>query len=191
MILSRRRSSTKRRSRRFVGRIARRWVIGMRRCAMQASKSSPKQAVALGSSAWYAQRPGRVHPGEPGDPGSKEALLGRRRRCPDRPDHPARRSGLHPFRQRPGVRRRGRAAMDRRGRRPDRLHRARFALGERLHRELQCAAARRASGVLGSRCTNLETSRRRCPGGSMGHERSSCHPGSCPRTWCRSCWSLC
>ena len=48
---------------------------------MQASKSSPKQAVALGSSAWYAQRPGRVHPREPGNPGSAEAsILGRRRR---------------------------------------------------------------------------------------------------------------
>ena len=34
--------------------------------------------------------------------------------------------------------------MDRSGRPPDRLHRAGFALGERLHRELQCSAARRA-----------------------------------------------
>ena len=32
----------------------------------------------------------------------------------------------------------------RRGGEPDRLHRTRFALGERLHREFQCAAARRA-----------------------------------------------
>ena len=30
--------------------------------------------------------------------------------------------------------------------------------------------------ALGSRCTNLETSRRRHPGGSIGYERSSCHP---------------
>ena len=52
--------------------------------------------------------------------------------------------GLHPLRQRPEVRRRGRPAMDRRGRRPDRLHRTGFALGERLHRELQRTAARRA-----------------------------------------------
>ena len=50
MILSRRRSSTKRRSRRFVVRIARRWVIGIRRCAMQASKSSMKQACCSASS---------------------------------------------------------------------------------------------------------------------------------------------
>ena len=34
--------------------------------------------------------------------------------------------------------------MDRRGGRPDRLHRAGLALGERLHREFQRAAARRA-----------------------------------------------
>ena len=32
------------------------------------------------------------------------------------------------------------------------------------------------SPALGSRCTNLETSRRRHPGGSIGYERSSCHP---------------
>ena len=48
MILSRRRSSTNRRSRRFVVLIARRCVIGMRRRAMQALK----QALALGSSVW-------------------------------------------------------------------------------------------------------------------------------------------
>ena len=35
-------------------------------------------------------------------------------------------------RQRPGTHRRGRAALDRRGRSPDRFHRTRFAPGERL-----------------------------------------------------------
>ena len=50
MILSRRRSSTKRRSRRLVVLIARRWVTGILRCAMHASKSSMKQAMAEGRS---------------------------------------------------------------------------------------------------------------------------------------------
>jgi mRNA interferase MazF len=57
MILSRRRSSTNRRSRRFVVRVARRWAIGNRRWAMQASKSSMKQMVAL-ASAVRSRRPG-------------------------------------------------------------------------------------------------------------------------------------
>ena len=48
MILSRRRSSTKKRSSRLVVRTAR--VTGFRKCAMQASKSSAKQLTALGSS---------------------------------------------------------------------------------------------------------------------------------------------
>src|SRR4051794_5646102 len=46
MILSRRRSSPKRRSRRFVVRVERRCVTGSLRWAMQASKSSSKQATA-------------------------------------------------------------------------------------------------------------------------------------------------
>src|SRR5512133_3059337 len=50
MIFRRRRSSTNRRSRRFVVRIARRWVTGIRKCAMQASKSSVKQRTAGASS---------------------------------------------------------------------------------------------------------------------------------------------
>ena len=45
--MRRRRSSRNRRSRRFVVRMARRWATG--RCAMQASKSSRKQATALGN----------------------------------------------------------------------------------------------------------------------------------------------
>src|SRR5262249_21897713 len=49
IIFSRRRSSTKRRSSRFVVRVARRCVTGNRRCAMQASKSSSKQETADGS----------------------------------------------------------------------------------------------------------------------------------------------
>src|SRR3954471_21351950 len=49
MIFSRRRSSTNRRSRRFVVRVARRCGTGRRRWAMQASKSSSKQATALGT----------------------------------------------------------------------------------------------------------------------------------------------
>ena len=52
--------------------------------------------------------------------------------------------GVHPLRQRPGVRRRDRAPVDRCGGRPHRLHRAGLALGERLYRELQRAATRRA-----------------------------------------------
>src|SRR5215218_4468928 len=48
MIFSRRRSSTNRRSRRFVVRVARRCVTGKRRWAMHASRSSSKQAIALG-----------------------------------------------------------------------------------------------------------------------------------------------
>ena len=48
MIFSRRRSSTNSRSRRFVVLAKRRCVTGRRRCAMQASKSSSKQASALG-----------------------------------------------------------------------------------------------------------------------------------------------
>ena len=63
---------------------------------------------------------------------------------PDRPVHRARHSGLHPFRQWPGVRRRFGAAMGRRSGRPHRLHRAWLALGERFHRELQRTATRRA-----------------------------------------------
>ncbi len=47
MILRRRRSSTNNRSSKFVVRIARRCVTGNRRYAIQASKSSMKQATAL------------------------------------------------------------------------------------------------------------------------------------------------
>src|SRR3712207_8446628 len=39
----------------------------------------------------------------------------------------------------------GRAELDHGGRGQDGLHRAGLALGERLHRELQCPASRRAS----------------------------------------------
>ena len=45
-----------------------------------------------------------------------------------------------------GVRRRGHATMGRRGWDPHRFHRARLALGEQLHREFHCAAARRTPG---------------------------------------------
>ena len=44
----------------------------------------------------------------------------------------------------PGVRRRSRQAVDRRSGRRDRLHRAGLTLGERIYRELQRPAARRA-----------------------------------------------
>ena len=47
IIFRRRRSSTSRRSRRFVARIARRWVTGIRKCAM---KSSVKHCTAVASS---------------------------------------------------------------------------------------------------------------------------------------------
>ena len=53
------------------------------------------------------------------------------------PVRPARRAWTHPVRQWPGVRGHGRAGVDRRGRRQNRLHRAGQPLGERLHRELQ------------------------------------------------------
>ena len=42
--------------------------------------------------------------------------------------------------------------------------------------KLEHIADRYGDSALGSRCTNLETSRRRHPGGSIGYERSSCHP---------------
>ena len=45
--MRRRRSSTNRRSQRFVVRVARRGVIGRRRWALQASTSSLKQATAF------------------------------------------------------------------------------------------------------------------------------------------------
>ena len=58
----------------------------------------------------------------------------------------ARSAGAHPLRQRPRVRRQGRAGMDCRRRCQDGLHRARQPLGERLHREFQRPPARRAAG---------------------------------------------
>ena len=51
MIFMRRRCSTNNRLSRLVVRIILRCCTGIRRCAMQASKSSSKQAVALGNSA--------------------------------------------------------------------------------------------------------------------------------------------
>ena len=69
-----------------------------------------------------------------------EVLHGQGMSMADAIRHP----GIHPLRQRPGVRRRGRQAVDRCSRRPNRLHRAGLTLGERLHRELQCPAPRRA-----------------------------------------------
>ena len=59
----------------------------------------------------------------------RKLFLRRRRRCPDRPVHPARHPDLHPLRQRPRVRRRGRPAMDRRSRSPHCLYRAEFTPG--------------------------------------------------------------
>ena len=52
--LVRRRFSSNKRSSRFVVRIARRCVIGKRRCAMHASKSSSKQPTAVGN--FFCQR---------------------------------------------------------------------------------------------------------------------------------------
>ena len=49
MIFRRRRSSPNNRSSRLVVRVTRRWVTGSRRCATHASKSSSKQASALGA----------------------------------------------------------------------------------------------------------------------------------------------
>ena len=67
-------------------------------------------------------------------------LFERCHRCADGPVHPTGYLPLDAFRQRPGARRRGRAPMNRRDGHPHRLHRAGFALGERLYRELQRAA---------------------------------------------------
>ena len=53
--------------------------------------------------------------------------------------------GPCPFRQWSRVHRQGRARVDRRGGRQDRVHRARQPLGERLLRELQLEAPRRAA----------------------------------------------
>ena len=74
------------------------------------------------------------------------------------------------------------------GRRPNKLHedaegRGRLSHGVRerggrrgtpaaLHRQLQRETPTLRTPILGSRCTNLETGRRRCSGGSMGHERA-------------------
>lgn len=52
------------------------------------------------------------------------------------------RAGLHPVRQRPGVRGAGGAGLDCRRRRQDCLHRAWVALEERMLRELQCQVPR-------------------------------------------------
>src|SRR5262249_35408023 len=49
----RRRSSPKSRSRRFVVRVTLWWATGKRRCAVHASKSSPKHWAAAGSSRAY------------------------------------------------------------------------------------------------------------------------------------------
>lgn len=54
-------------------------------------------------------------------------------------------AGTHSIRQRTRVCRSGRAGMDYGSWSQDRLHCPRFTLGECLHRELQCAAPRRAA----------------------------------------------
>src|SRR6266545_2660646 len=72
-----------------------------------------------------------------GDPCCPQAQGDRCDRRSVRPLHPARRPRSHPVRQWTGVRRQGRAGMDRGCRCQDRLHRAGQPVGERLHRELQ------------------------------------------------------
>ncbi len=92
----------------------------------------------------HAQRAGRVPPREPGHPGPAQAFLERGRRRAERSVPPAGRAGPHPFRQRSGVRRQGRAAMDLCGRRPHGLPPAGIPPGERIHRKLPRTAAGRA-----------------------------------------------
>ena len=70
----------------------------------------------------------------------RKLRVDRRHRHAVGPLHPARRARPHPLRQWSGVHRQGRAGVDRRGRRQDRLHRAGQPLGERLYRELQRAS---------------------------------------------------
>src|SRR5271169_5463043 len=67
-------------------------------------------------------------------------------RCALRPVHPARRSRAPSLGQRTGVRRQGRARLDRGCRSEGGLYRAGQPLGERLHRELQRSAPGRAAG---------------------------------------------
>ena len=105
------------------------------RCGAAASGSPSRRGQSCSPRSWATRFGVESDRGQ--NPGSAQALLGRRHRRADRPVHPAWRAWLHPLRQRPGVRCRGRQAVDRRGRRPHRLHRARLVLGERLHRELQ------------------------------------------------------
>ena len=62
-----------------------------------------------------------------------------------RPVHPARRSRAPSLGQRTGVRRQGRARLDRGCRSESGLYRAGQPLGERLHRELQRSAPGRAA----------------------------------------------
>ena len=80
MIFRRRRSSTNSRSRRLVVRIARRWFTGIRRWAMQASKSSRKQATAL-ESGWSKPRSFPIP--------RSNAYQSRARECASQPRKPA------------------------------------------------------------------------------------------------------
>ena len=96
-----------------------------------------------------AVRGRRVHPRGAGDPGGAEARLGRGDRRPGRPVHRPRRARAHPLGQRAGVRGQGGEGVDRRRRRQDGLHRTRQPVGERLRRELQRQAPRRAAGRRG------------------------------------------
>ena len=73
-----------------------------------------------------------------------QSFLDRCHRSPYRPVRAAQNSGFHPVvRERPGVRCRNRPIKDRRGPSPHGHHRARRAVGERLHRDFQRAVARR------------------------------------------------
>ena len=75
----------------------------------------------------------------------RKALVSRRDRCADGPVHSAWPTSLCSIGQWPGVRGRGRPAMGHRGWCSNRLHRAGFALGERLHRVIQRPFPRRAA----------------------------------------------
>src|SRR5471030_33598 len=93
----------------------------------------------------HAVRDRRVHAALPGHRGGTTTAV---RRCAAVPDRPVRRTwatGARPVGQWPRVRRQGSPSLARQGWREDAVHRAGQPLGERLLRELQLKAPRRAA----------------------------------------------
>ena len=109
-----------------------------------------------------------------------ETQVRRRHRCALRPVHPARRSRAPSLGQRTGVRRQGRARLDRGCRSEDGLHRAGQPLGERLHRELQRSAPGRAARM------GRFSIRSRRPGSSSKAGGATTTPNARTRHWATS-----